>query len=69
MTKVPTPAEMSIGQSDNTNNTTKSSITQRLRTDLGRLVGVTTTQPVWLTGFGPYLLTPHNNRVIKRTPI
>ena len=30
------------GQSDNTNNATKSSITRRLRTDLGRSVGVTT---------------------------
>ena len=43
MTKAPTPAEMSKGQSDNTNNTTKRSITQQLlRTDLGRSVGVTT---------------------------
>ena len=49
--KAYTPAEMSKGQSDNTNNATKSSITQRLRTDLGRSVGVATvTQPVWLTG-------------------
>ena len=35
MTKAPTPAEMSKGQSDNTNNATKSSITvvaDRLRT-------------------------------------
>ena len=39
------------GQSDNTNNATKSSITQRLRTDLGRADGViTATQLVWLTG-------------------
>ena len=52
MTKAPTPAEMSKGQSDNTNNATKSSITQRLRTDLGRSVGVTTaTKLVWLTGW------------------
>ena len=51
MTKDPTPTEMSKGQSDKTNNATKSSITQRLRTDLGRSVGVTTaTQLVWLTG-------------------
>ena len=51
MTKAPTPEEMSKGQSDNANNATKSSITQRLRTDLGRSVGVTTaTQLVWLTG-------------------
>ena len=56
MTKAPTPTEMSKGQSDNTNNATSpSSIKQRLRTDLGRSVGVTTaTQLVWFTGFtGP----------------
>ena len=40
MTKAPSPAEMSKGQSDVTNNATKSSIAQRLRTDLGRSVGV-----------------------------
>ena len=52
MTKTPTPAEMPKGQSDNTNNAKRSSITQRLRTDLGRSVGVT--QLVWLTWFtGP----------------
>ena len=54
MTKAPRPAEMSKGQSDNTNNAAKSSITQRLRTDLGRSVGETTAiQLVWLTGLGP----------------
>ena len=55
MTKAPTPTEMSKGQSDNTNNATESSIKQRLRTDLGWSVGVTTaTQLVWLTWFtGP----------------
>ena len=55
MTKAPTPTETSKGQSDNTKNATKSSITQRLWTDLGRSVGVTTaTQLVWFTGFtGP----------------
>ena len=43
MIKAPAQADMSKGQSDNTNNATKSSITQRLRTDLGRRsVGVTT---------------------------
>ena len=51
MTKAPTPEEMSKGQSDNRNNATKKLITQRLRTDLGRSVGVTTTTKlVWLTG-------------------
>ena len=39
-------------KSDNTNNAKKSSITQRMRTVLGRSVGVTTaTQLVWLTWF------------------
>ena len=42
MTKAPTPTEMSKRESDNTNNATKSSITQRLQTDLERSVGVTT---------------------------
>ena len=48
----------------------KSSIKQRLRTDLGRSVGVTTaTQLVWLTGLRAHLPTPRNSRVIKRTHI
>ena len=70
MTKAPTPTEMSNGQGDNMNNATKSSIKQRLRTDLGRSVGVTTaTQLVWLTGLWTHLPTPRNSRVIKRTYI
>ena len=40
MKKALTPTEMSKGQSDNTNKATKNSITQRLRTDKGRSVGV-----------------------------
>ena len=48
----------------------KSSITQRLRTDLGRSVGVTTaTQLVWLTGLRVHLPTNRNSRVIKRTHV
>ena len=48
----------------------KSSIKQRLRTDLGRSVGVTTaTQLVWLTGLRAHLPTNRNNRLIKRTHI
>ena len=46
--------DMSKGQSDNTNNATKCSITQRLRlrTYLGQSVGVTTaTQQVWVNRF------------------
>ena len=58
MTKAPTPTEMSKGQSDNTNKATKCLIKQRLRTDLGRSVGVTTaTQLVWLTGLRAHLPT------------
>ena len=66
MTKAHTPAEMSKGQSDNIT-PQKSSITQRLRTDLGRSVGVTTaTQLVWFTRFtGPNLPTHRNSRVIE----
>ena len=70
MTKAPTPTEMSKGQSDNTNNATKSSIKQRLRTHLGRSVGVTTaTQLVWLTGLRAHLPTNRNSRLIKRTNV
>ena len=63
MTKAPTPTEMPKGQSDKvTTQTTpqKSSIAQRLRTDLGLSVGVTTaTQLVWLTWFtGPTFPLP-----------
>ena len=48
----------------------KSSIKQRLRTDLGRSVGVTTaTQLVWLTGLRAHLPTNRNSRLIKRTHV
>ena len=48
----------------------KSSIKQRLRTDLGRSVGVTTaTQLVWLTGLRAHLPTNRSSRLIKRTHI
>ena len=48
----------------------KKSIKQRLRTDLGRSVGVTTaTQLVWLTGLRAHLPTNRNSRLIKRTHI
>ena len=70
MTKAPMPTEMSKGQSDNTKTPQKSSITQRLRTDLGRSVGVTTaTQLVWLTGLRAHLPTNRNSRLIKRTHV
>ena len=42
MTKAPTATETSKKQRDNTKTPPKTSITQRLRTDLGRSVGVTT---------------------------
>ena len=46
------------------------SITQRLRTDLGRSVGVTTpTQLVWLISLRVKLSHSRNNRVTKRTNI
>ena len=51
-TKAPTPTEKSSKQHrDNTKMPQKTSITQRLRTDLGRSVGVTTTQLVRLKRF------------------
>ena len=42
MTKVPTATEKSKKQRDNTKTPPKTSITQRLQTDLGRSVWVTT---------------------------
>ena len=48
----------------------KSSIKQRLRTDLGRSVGVTkATQLVWLTDLRAHLPTNRNSRLIKRTHV
>ena len=48
----------------------KSSNKQKLRTDLGRSVGVTSaTQLVWLTGLRAHLPTQRNSRLIKRTHI
>ena len=52
MTEALTPTEKSKKQRDNTKNATKTSITQRLLTDLGRSAGVTiATQLVWLNRF------------------
>ena len=52
MTKAPTPTEKSKKQRDNTKNAIKTSVTQRLRTDLGRSVGVTiATLLVWFNRF------------------
>ena len=52
MTEALTQTEKSKKQRDNTKTATKTSITQRLRTDLGRSAGVTiATQLVWLNRF------------------
>ena len=70
MTKAPTPTEISKGEVTTQTTSQKSSIKQRLRTDLGRSVGVTkATQLVWLTGLRAHLPTNYNSRVIKRTHI
>ena len=45
MTKASTPTEKSKKQCDNTKTPTKTSITQRLRIDLGRSDGVSTVTP------------------------
>ena len=68
MTKAPTPTEMSKGQSDNTNNTTKKfdyrAVAVRLRTvsrsNYGDPTGVVNLVYV------PNLPTPRNSRAIKR---
>ena len=52
MTNARKPTEKSKKQRENTKTPPKTSITQRLRNDLGRSVGVTTaTQLVWLNWF------------------
>ena len=51
MAKAPSPTEKIKKWRDNTKNATKTSIKQRLRTDLGRSVGVTATQLLWLNSF------------------
>ena len=71
VTKTPTPTEQSKKQRDNIKTPPKTLITQLLRTDLGRSIGVTAvTQLVWLTGLWALNLpTNRNSRVIKRTHI
>ena len=52
VTKTPTPTEQSKKQRDNIKTPPKTLITQLLRTDLGRSVGVTAvTQLLWLNRF------------------
>ena len=68
MTIAPTPAEMSKGQSDNTNNATKkfgyTAVSDRLRTvswsNYGHPTGVVNLV------YGPNFPTPRNSHVIKR---
>ena len=63
MTNAPTPAEMSKGKATTQTIPQKISITQRLRTDLGRSVGVThAIQLVWL---GLYPTSVRNRCVIE----
>ena len=50
MTENPKPTEKSIKQRDNTKAPQKTSITQQLLTDLGRSVGVTSTNNSHPTG-------------------
>ena len=47
MTKAHTPTEKSKKQRDNTKTPLKTSITQRLRTDLGRSIGATIAKTNW----------------------
>ena len=59
MTEAPTTTEKSKKQRDKTKTSQTTLITQRLRTDLGRSVGVTTATPlVWLNRF-TNALPPH----------
>ena len=71
MTKALTPAEISKGQNDNTNNATKkfeyTAVADWLRTvswsNYGHRTGVVNLV------YGPILPTPRNSRVIKRTHV
>ena len=71
MRKAPTPTEMSKGQTDNTNNATKTfdytAVADRLRTVSWSNYGHSTS--VVNLVYGPNLPTPHNSRVIKRTHV
>ena len=71
VTKAPTPAEMSIGQSDNTNNVTKK-FDYTAGADLLRTVSWSNNgHPTGVVNlvYGPNLPTPRNSRVIKRTHV
>ena len=70
MTKSPTPTDCHKDKVTTQTTPQKSSIKQRLRTDLERSVRVTTaTQLVWLTCLRAHLPSPRNSRVIKTTHI
>ena len=66
MTKPLHPQKKSKTQSDNTKTPPKTSITQRLRTDLGRWVGVTIgTQLQWLNRFCRIPTFPLTAKAVK----
>ena len=72
MTKEPSSTQKSKNEHDNTINATKTSITKRLQTDLGRSVRVTTiSQLVLLNQFtgNLNLLTNDKSCVMKRAHI
>ena len=68
MTKAPTPTEKSKKQCDNTKTPPKTSITQRLRIELGRSVGVTIAiQLVWLSQLTGSQLSYSSQQLCKTT--
>ena len=69
MTKAPTPTEKSKNRHENTKTPPKTSITQRLRIDLGLSVGITiVTQLLWLNRLlDPNFPTNRKSCIIKRT--
>ena len=71
--KSPTPSEKSKKQRDNIKTPPKTSITQRLRTDLGQSVGVTAVNPTGVVEpvyeRSTFPLTATAVTVIKRTHI
>ena len=67
-TKAPTPTEKSKKQLDNIKNATKTLIRQRLRTNLGRPVGVTAVTPLVLFNKTkwPIILFANDKRYVCR---
>ena len=71
MTKVPTPTEMSIGQSKTTNNATKKFYYTAVSDRLGTVSWSNYGHPTGVINlvYGPNLPTPRNSRVIKMTHV